>query len=150
MVFSFLIAILSGALFLFYVQSICERVLQREFSQPYFENVLKAMHLEYPSVIEALSSGTSPDYSSVRLGLECDFEALSSLLKYGVQTRRFLSRRERLLLLYFRFLLLCLPIRHVLNLREEETVMKLSTMLQFFANVVGERLTVTSLGIPSA
>lgn len=146
MILSFLIGILSAALFLFYLQSVCEKVLQREFSEPYFERVLKAMHLEYPCLLAAYSPGNSVDYSSTQLALKCDFKALSYLLKNGGHPYRFLPRQERLLLLYFHFLLLCLPIRHSLKFREREAVLKLAALLQLFANLIGERLTVTDFG----
>lgn len=146
MVLSFLIAVLSGALFFFYIQAVCEKVLRREFSRPYFEDVLKAMPLEYPSILAALSQGSSLEYSNACLALKCDFMTLAYVLKNGDRACSSLSRRERALFLYFRFLLFCLPIRNALNLHEQEAVLKLSTMLQFFANLVGERLTVTAVG----
>ena len=37
-----------------------------------------------------------------------------------------------------------LPIRHALKLKERETVLRLASILQFFANSVGEKLSVNS------
>jgi len=145
-VLSFLIVVFSSALLLFYVQSICKKVLQREFRRPYCEKVLTAMHLEYPRLLAAFSPGASVDYSRAHLALKCDFIALSYLLKNGDDPHRLISRHERIMLFYFSFLLFCLPFRHTLHLREQEAVFKLSTMLQFFANLVGEKLTVTAFG----
>jgi hypothetical protein len=144
MVMSFLILVFSAALFFFYAQAICERALQHEFSQPYFQKVIQAIQLEFPSLRDASASNSSLDHEHTRLALECDFLTLSYLLKNGDRTRHRLSRAEKALFLYFRFLMFSLPIRHALNLRESKSVLKLATILQYFANVVGENLSVTS------
>ena len=61
-----------------------------------------------------------------------------------------MSRAERILVLYFRFLLFCLPIRHVFKLQERESVSKLTTILQFFANSLGEKLSIGSFATAQA
>jgi hypothetical protein len=141
---SVLVLVVSCSLFLFYGQAICERVLRREFSHPYFKEVIQAIRLEYPRLQDSFESGTLYNYSDARLALKCDFIALEYLLKNGGPSQGRLSRAERIMVLYFRFLLFCLPVRHVLKLQERETVLKLTTILQFFANSLGEKLSVRS------
>lgn len=145
MLVSFLILIFSSALFFFYLQTLCERVLRREFSHPYFQEIIKAIQLEYPRLSQAVESKASLDYSDARLALECDFMALTCLLKNGDRNHRRSSRHERLMFLYFRFQLFSMSIRHALKLPEGEAVVRSAAVLQYFANLVGERLNVTNL-----
>lgn len=144
MVLSVIVLVVSCALFFFYLQTICEKALRHEFSQPYFQNVVEALRLEYPLLRDASASSSPLNHSDTLLALKCDYMTLSYLLKSGDRTRRFLTRPEKILLLYFRFQLFCLPVRHAFKLHEKESVSKLATILQHFANRVGEQLSVSS------
>jgi hypothetical protein len=144
LVVSVIVLAISTALFLFYIQTFCEKALKREFSRPYFQDLINAIQLEYPRLRDAFTSDALYNYSSARLALECDFTTLEYLLKNGDPSHRRLSGRERILILYYRFLFFFLPIRHAFNLREREAVSKLTTILHFFANLVGEKLSVDS------
>lgn len=146
MLMSIVILVFSSALFVFYLQTLCENVLRREFSQPYCRDIVHAIQLEYPRLREAIASETSVEYADARLALQCDFMTLQYLLKHADHSERRLSWREKILFHYFRFLLFTLPIHHTFNLQEKEVVLKLATILQFFANLVGERLTVGPVG----
>ncbi len=140
MVTSTVVLMMSGALFLFYLQTICEKALKREFSRPYFLEVSHAIQLEFPQLQEALAEGASPEYAQMQLALQSDFFTLRYLLKNADPSHRRLSRGERLVVLYFRFQLFSLAVRHALNLQENQAVQRLTTALQFFANSVGEKL----------
>ncbi len=144
LVLPFSILVLSTALFFFYIHSVCARVLRREFGQPYCEDINKAIQLEYPHVRDEFASGTSFDYSHVRTALKCDFEVLKFLLKNGDRTPLRLSRHEKILFLYFRFLLFYLSIRHDLKLQERDVILKLAAVLQYLANSFGESLSLVS------
>ena len=140
MVTSIAILVMSGGLFLFYLQTICEKALKQEFSRPYFLEVSQAIRLEFLLLREELAEGASPDYAQMQLALRSDFFTLQYLLKNSDPSRRRLSRGERLVILYFRFQLFSLAVRHALNLQENQAVQRLTTALQFFANSVGEKL----------
>lgn len=144
MFMSVLVLVVSAALFLFYVQTICERALRQEFSHAYFKQILEALQLEYPLLRDSIASNTPVDFPGMMLALKCDFFTLRYLLKNSDPARPGV-RGQRFLVLYFRFLLLLLPLRHALNFREREAVLKLSTILEYFANVVGERVSEASL-----
>lgn len=146
MLMSILILVFSAALFFFYLQTVCEKVLRREFSQPYYQHIIQAIRLEYPRLREAAEAKASVEYADARLALQCDFMTLEYLLKNADPGHQPLSPREKILFLYFRFLLFSLPIRHTLKLHEKEAVLKLASILQFFANLAGERLTVSTFG----
>jgi hypothetical protein len=150
MFMSILVLAVSTALFLFYLQTSCEMVLRREFSRAYFKDIVHAARLEYPQLRNSVDSNGMRNYAQMRQALQCDFFAMKSLLKYGDSSRRHLMRGERLLSHYFRFLLFSLPIRHALNLKEREAVLKLASILQFFANSVGETLSVNSFAVAEA
>lgn len=141
---SVVVLVTASALYLFYIQTICEKALRREFSQAYFKQVIEAFRLEYPQLRDSIASNGPVNYTQVRLALKWDFFTLRYLLKKGVPSWRHLTRVERFLGLYFRFLLLSLAIRHVLNLNEQEAVVKLASILQYLANSLGERLIFTS------
>src|SRR5574340_112697 len=140
MISSIVILIFSTALFIFYIQTICEKVLRREFSRAYFQDVLNALDLEFPRLRQALSAKVPMSYSQIQLALKCDYFTLTYLLKNGNPKQRRFSGQERLLLGYFRLLLLLLPVRYAFHLRERQAAMKLTLILHHFANLVGERV----------
>ncbi len=140
MVIAGLILILSAALFFFYFQAICQRILRRQFDQDYFQAIVNANRLEFPAVRKALEEFDSPvDYPRLRMILKCDYLALIYLLKHAANVNLSYSREERFLMLYFRLTSFWLSIRHLLRLREKRTIVKLTTILEYFANVVGKR-----------
>ena len=147
---SVLVLVMSSALFLFYVQTICEQALRREFSQAYFKQIVEAFRLEYPQLRDSISSDSPLDYAQTRFALKCDFTTLEYLLKNGDPSRRGLARAERLLGVYFRFLLFSLAIRHALSFSERKGVLRLASILQYFANSLGERVDLTSLSTVQA
>lgn len=145
MTVSLAVLVVSVALFLFYAQTICQKALHREFSRPYFQAVLDAVRLEFPRLREESAAARALDFSEVRLALRGDFVMLAFLLKRADPARRPLPREEKMLLLYFRLLLICLPILHAFGIREKQAVAKLACILQHFANVVGERVSVPAI-----
>ena len=145
MVMSVAVLAVSAALFFFYIQALCQKILRQEFSHPYFREIVEAVHLEYPRLRDSYASNGPGDYRNARLALKCDFFTLNYLLKNGDPERRRLSRREKILILYFRLMFFSLPIRHALSLREKEGMLELASTLQFFANSVGEKLSVYSV-----
>jgi hypothetical protein len=150
MFMSILVLVVSSGLLFFYIQTSCEQVLRREFSRAYFKDIVEAARLEYPQLRNSLDSNGMGNYAQMRQVLQCDFFAMKSLLKYGDSSRRHFMRGERLLSLYFRVLLFSLPVRHALNLKEREAVLRLASILQFFANSAGEMLSVNSFAVADA
>jgi hypothetical protein len=142
-----LILILSTALFFFYLQATCQRILRRQFEQEYFQSIVNANRLEFASVRKALEEFDAPvDYPRLRTMLRCDFLALTYLLKNAANVNQRYSREEHMLMLYFRLVFLSLVLRHLLKLREKPAVLKLTRILQYFANVVGERVSMVRFG----
>ena len=141
MVMAALILTLSTAFFFFYLQATCQRILRRQFERAYFLAIVNATRLEFPAVRRTLGEFNAPvDYPRLRMMLKCDFRALTYLLKNAVNLSQRYSGEERLLMFYFRLVFASLITRHWLRVREEPAILKLTTILQYFANVVGQRV----------
>ena len=140
MICSISILILSTALLVFYVQTLCEKVLRREFNRAYFQDVVNSIEMEFPRLRQALSTGAPISYSQIQLALKSDYSMLTYLVKNGDSRQPGFSWQERLLMGYFRLLLLILPVRYALHFGEKQAVMKLTVILRHFANLVGERV----------
>ena len=146
-----LILIVSVALFFFYVQVTCQRILRRRFDKEYYQVIVSANRLEFLSVRQALGEfDSSADYARVRMTLKCDYLALTYLLKNAANFTQRYSRDERLMTFYFRAALFSLLVRHALKLKEEPAILRLTAVLQYFANVVGQRVSQIRFGDLSA
>jgi hypothetical protein len=145
------VLILSAALFFFYIQVTCQRILRRQFDREYFQAVVNANRLEFPSLRKSLEEfGMPADYPRLRMMLKCDFLALTYLLKNSANVSQRYSNEERLLILYCRCQFLSLAVRRLLNIGEERATLRLTLVLQYFANVVGERVNTVRFGNWSA
>jgi len=141
MVMAALILTLSTAFFFFYLQATCQRILRQQFDREYFLAIVNASGLEFPAVRRTLGEFNAPvDYPRLRMMLKCDFLALTYLLKNAVNVHQRYSGKERLLMFYFRLVLASLITRHWLRVGEKPAILKLTAILQYFANVVGQRV----------
>ncbi len=142
-----LVLIISTALFFFYFQATCQRILRRRFDREYFQAIVDANRLEFPAVRKTLEEYEAPvDYARVRMILKCDYLALTYLLKNAANVNQRYSHEELLLILYFKAVFCSLVARHWLRLREKPPILKLTAILQFFANVVGQRVSMVRFG----
>src|SRR5579872_5302335 len=142
-----LILIISTGLLFFYLQAVCQRILRRQFTQEFFQTIVNANRLEFPAVRRAIEDFGSPlEYPRLTLTLKCDFLALTYLLKNAANINQRYSYEERLLILYFKVMFLALVTRHFLKLRETPAALKLTSILEYFANVVGERVNTVRFG----
>jgi hypothetical protein len=142
-----LILILSTGLFFFYLQAVCQKILRRQFEQQFFQSIVNANRLEFPSVRKAIEDFNSPvEYPRLALTLKCDFLALTYLLKNAANVNQRYSYEERLLMVYFKMMFFTLVTCHLMRLRETPAILKLTTILQYFANVVGERVNTVRFG----
>jgi len=78
--------------------------------------------------------------------LRCDFLALTYLLKNAANVNQSYTYDERLLILYFRWQFLSLAVRRLLKLGENTAILRLTAVLQYFANVVGQRVNAVKFG----
>jgi hypothetical protein len=141
MVLAVLILVLATAFFFFYLQATCQRILRQQFDREYFLAIVNANRLEFPAVRRTLGEFNAPvDYPRLRLELRRDFLALTFLLKNAVNVKQHYSRDEWLLMFYFRLVFASLLTLHWLGVREKPAILKLTAILQYFANVVGQRV----------
>lgn len=141
MVSATLILIGSLALFLFYLQAVCEEILRHQFKDPLPDPIVDANRLEFPFVRRALEEFEAPvDYARFRVQLKCDYLALVYLLRNAANQRHRLSRHERLLAAYFGALSSALTLAHWLRMGEKPVLLKMTAVLEYFANVLGERI----------
>jgi len=136
-----IILVFSAALFLFYLQVTCEKILRRRFNQELGYSIIDANRLEFPFVRRALEEFDAPvEYARFRMQLKCDYLALTYLLRNAANKRGRLSRPERLLASYFRGLSLTLAAVHLMRLPEKPVFLKMTSVLEYFGNVLGERI----------
>jgi hypothetical protein len=141
MISAALVVVVSLALLLFYVQSACQDILGRRFEGEYYLAIVNANHLEFPFVRAALEEYEAPiDYARFRMQLKCDFLALLYLLKNAANKKKRLSTPERMLAWYFRISAVGLGLLHRLGLGERPLILRMTSILQYFANVLGQRL----------
>ena len=146
-----LILIISTGMFLFYVHAICQRILRREFNKDYYLAIVNANRLEFPAVRRAAEALEAPlDFARVRLTLRCDYLALTYLLRHAINVNRRYTRQEWLLVVYFHAILLLLDLCHKLGLGERSAILNLAAILQYFANVIGQRVSALRFGELSA
>jgi hypothetical protein len=135
-----LVLVVSAGLFLFYLQVTCEAVLAHEFKQSYFQSVVRANHLEFGSLRQAVvESGVPADRASLLSALQGDFLVLGYLLKHTSEVKRRYTAMERVLMAYFRLMFVALRFRQAFRLDEKPAILKLTSLLQYFANVVGRQ-----------
>jgi len=141
MVLAALVLMLSTAFFFFHLQVTCQGLLSRKFDREYSLAIIQANRLEFLAVRRTLEeSNASLDFSRLHMMLKCDFRALTYLLRNAVNLNQRYSFDEQLLILYFRLVFASLITRHWLRVREEPAILKLTAILQYFANVVGQRV----------
>ena len=151
MILAAIILILSTAMFFFYFQVTCQKILHRQFEREYFRSIANANRLEFLSLRKSVEElGVAVDYPHLRTVLKCDFLALTYLLKNAANVSQRYSREERLLVLYFRYQFLSLAVRRLLRVRENKAILKLTSVLQYFANVIGQRVNALTFGCLAA
>src|SRR5260370_30258530 len=123
MFMSYLILIFSAALFFFYLQHTCQRIVRREFEEEYSRPIVKANRLAFCSIREALEQlGQPAEYSRFRTALQCDFLMLTYMLKHAANVSERYTPEERLLMLYFRLASASLFVSHLLKIKQKSTI----------------------------
>jgi hypothetical protein len=141
MIMATLILIFSTALFFFYLQGVCQKILRRHFAEAFWQVISSANGFEFPMIRQTLKESDAPiQYASVVATLKRDFQTLTYLTRNAANFNQRYSNQERFLIVYSKFIFLSLTTRHWLRLREKPAVLKLTAILEYFANVVGERV----------
>lgn len=142
MFIAIMILISSSALWMFYVQALSETILRRRLKQQFYHVVVESNRLQFPFVRKAVEDfGMPVEYERCRKQLMDELVALNHLVALNANE---VSATERLcvweLTIYFRAVFLVLVIAHTLRLSERAAFLRLTKMLEHFANVLGEPL----------
>jgi hypothetical protein len=141
MILAWLIMTLSMAMVFFYFQATCQKILRRQFDREYFHSIAQVIRLEFPALRKSIEESSAPvDYSRLCRVLRSDFHALTYLLNNVTDVNRHYSKEERLLTLYFRWQLLSLAVRCQLKAGEKKGILRLTSVLEYFANAVGQHV----------
>jgi hypothetical protein len=147
MVMATLILVLSTAMFFFYLQSVGQKILRRQFAESFWQAIAQANRFEFPAIRQALkNSSETVDYAAMKGSLQRDFLTLTYLAKNAANVNQRHSREERFLIGYFKFSAFMMVARHALKLGEKPSALKMTAILQYFANVVGERANAVRFG----
>jgi hypothetical protein len=138
MIMATVILIFSTALFFFYVQGVCQKILRRQFAQQFSQMIVNANGFEFPSVRKALED------PRLMMTLRGEFQALTYLVKNAANANHRHTYKDQLLIVYFKLVFVSLVTRHWLKLQETPAALKLTAILEYFANVVGERISLTA------
>lgn len=149
---SVLILVISAFMLVFWLRSASRSILRERFEQNYSAEVAEANQLEYLAVRQALSDGSSEDadYAGSLGALERDYEALTYLLRNAatVNVGRY-TRRERLLVLDFQLLRVWVRTKRTLGMSSWQSgLVEMATILEYFGNVVGQRLVTFPARVP--
>ncbi len=143
-VISVFILAMSGALLVFWLRSVVQSILRERFEQSYSAEVAEANRLEFLHIRKALQeqAGEVADYRGALDALERDFEALNYLLRNAatVHVGR-ITPSERLLATDFHLMRLWARVSRALGLRGwRSSLVEMTSILEYFGNVVGQRL----------
>lgn len=135
---------MSGAMLVFWLRSASQSVLRQRFEQDFSPEVAEANQLEFLVIRKALAGAPEGigDHRNVLAALEQDYQALCYLLRNAatVHVGRY-SRSERLLILDFKLLALWVRLSPGLGFQGWRSgLLEMTTILQYFGNVVGQRL----------
>jgi EAL domain-containing protein (putative c-di-GMP-specific phosphodiesterase class I) len=136
-----MILIVFTCLLCFWFQADCRRILARPFAREYFQPIVTVHRFEFLLVRNTSGNFAQPtEFSRITAALRCDFLGLTYLLKHTANFNQSYSSEELRLMLYFRVLLVLLTARHWLRWREESVLVRLTSILLYLANVIGERV----------
>ena len=136
-----MILIVFTCLLCFWFQADCRRILARPFAREYFQPIVTAHRFEFLLVRNTSGDFAQPtEFLRKTAALRCDFLGLTYLLKHTANFNQSYTWEELRLILYFKVLFILLVTGHWLRWREKPALMKLTAVLLYFANVIGERV----------
>lgn len=152
-IMSVVILAMSGLGLLIWLRSACRSVLQQGFEEDFSAGVAEANQLEYLSIRKALSDAPEEiaDYAGLLTTLERDYEALTYMLRNAATVHvGHYSNAERLLIMDFQLLRLWVRLKRVLGWPSWRSgLLEMAAILNYFGNVVGQRLVTFPSRLPS-
>lgn len=148
------ILVVSGIGLLFWLRMACRSILQERFERDYSAGVAEANQLEYLAIRRALREYADEiaDYGELLTALERDYEALTYLLRNAatVHLGRY-THTERLLILDFQLLRVWVRVKRLVGWQSWRSgLIEMATVLEYFGNVVGQRLATFPERLPTS
>lgn len=141
MIVAGMVLILSAALFMFYLQSLCEKILRQEFRRSYSAFLVHTAGLEFPAVRHKLATAEGTfDYARITTALECDYEVAIHLLQHFKSKGLRRKIEDCLLRCYFRALSFSLGPCRTLGFTGRTSLLKLTDIIQHFSNTIGQQM----------
>ncbi len=150
---SMLILAMSGAMLVFWLRSASRTILAERFEQDFSAEVAEANQLEFLTIRKALADSAEDevDYGAYLGALERDYEALTYLLRNAatVHIGRY-TNRERLLVADFALLRVWVRMKKLVGMSSWQSgLAEMTSILQYFGNVVGQRLVTFPSRVPA-
>jgi len=148
-----LILVMSAAMLVFWLRSACRSILAERFGQNFSAEVAEANQLEFLTIRKALADSAEGevDYGGYLGALERDYEALTYLLRNAatVHVGRY-THQERLLVADFALLRVWVRVKKLVGMSSWQTgLTEMATILEYFGNVVGQRLVTFPSRVPA-
>lgn len=135
------VLITSVALFMFYLQTLCEKVLKQEFAHSYSAFLVHTASLEFLEMRRKLVAAEGAiDYTRVATALECDYRVELNLLQQFNSKGLHHKVANLLLRCYFRLLSFSVSPSRALGFTGKAALLKLTDILQYFSNTVGQQM----------
>ena len=124
-----------------WLQADCRRILKRPFAREYFRSIVTVHRFEFLLIRNATGDFARPtELYRLTAALRCDFLGLTYLLKHTANFRQSYTGEELRLILYFQVLMVLFVTRRRLRWPEKNSLAGLTSILLYFANVIGERI----------
>lgn len=141
---SIFVLVVSLSLLIFWLRAACRSILRQRFERDYFADVAADNQLEFLAIRQALEEYPEEiaDYQGVLATLQRDYEALTYLLRNAatVHVGRY-SRKERFLIFDFHLLRFWIRLKQLSGWPNwRENLLEMTEILQYFANVMGQRV----------
>ncbi len=143
MVMAGIVLIISAALFMFYLQSLCEKILRQEFKHSYSAFLIHTASLEFLDVRRKLAATEGDfDYARMTSALECDYQVAINLLKNFESKGLRRKIQNSLLKCYFRAVTYSLSPCRALGFTGKSSLLKMTDILQYFSSTIGQQMSV--------
>lgn len=141
MIMAGIVLVFSAALFMFYLQSLCEKILRQEFKRSYSAFLIHTAGLEFLAVRRKLATTEGAiDYARIMTALECDYEVATNLLRHFKSDGLHRKIEDSLLKCYFRALSFSLGPCRTLGFTGKTSLLKLTDIIQHFSNTIGQQM----------
>ncbi|MFQ5926487.1 MAG: hypothetical protein ACE5MH_03540 [Terriglobia bacterium] len=146
------VLVVSVLLLVFWLRTSCRSILREQFARDYFADMVAAIQLEVLAIRQALEKTPDEvvDCRGMLAALQRDYEALTYLLRNAatVHVGRY-SFRERLLIVDFHLLRLWIRLKGSVGWKSwRGDLLEMTEILQYFANVMGQRMVTFPATIP--